>query len=510
MFKKLLTTFALAFAMLSATAQQPQTSDLPPLTPPFNVDATTTNGVAPGYKPSAAATGLTLNLSAGTANCSGIHTYAGGTLYMTDNSTNYVYLDSTASCIPAVSTSNFATGQIPVAVVVTSGGNITSITDDRTMFFVGTGGGAGGTGIQMQYIPQAPGQYALVFPQSCSHTGTGSACGNGGFTLGITNGDITAGVSDFSLPSYINPANVTDVYVSVISSATGGNGYPELVAFNLSNEGGGTVACSTFGAGVPAWTSYQASCHFTVLPTSYSAIAVSAELVGTIANYAGGLNVAFAALEVHYTGTAPPASTALQIVPPLLYNPVANTLGIGPYWPQSIQTATLAAGSFQLPAASGANIGEAYLITDSAAANCTNAGGGSTFGFCTSTGTGYTWQGLGGSSSARQWSCQPGIGDGFDAIVSNTYLQTTCQNTTGFTITLSGISCYTDNSGSSTMNVTNGGGTDLLTGPITCGPSFVAGTQSATNTLANGDYLKFTFAADGTSKQSTWVVGGSY
>ncbi len=56
------------------------------------------------------------------------------------------------------------------------------------------------------------------------------------------------------------------------------------------------------------------------------------------------------------------------------------------------------------------------------------------------------------------------------------------------------------------MAVTNGAGTALLTGAVTCTSAFAAGTQSATVTLANADYLKFSFVADGTSKQTTWVI----
>ncbi len=54
------------------------------------------------------------------------------------------------------------------------------------------------------------------------------------------------------------------------------------------------------------------------------------------------------------------------------------------------------------------------------------------------------------------------------------------------------------------MNATNGAGTALLTGAITCATTFIAGTQSGTVTLVSGDYIKWTFVADGASKQATW------
>lgn len=109
----------------------------------------------------------------------------------------------------------------------------------------------------------------------------------------------------------------------------------------------------------------------------------------------------------------------------------------------------------------------------------------------------------------KTWSCQPGLGDGTNAIAAATYHQVECYNTTGATWSITGIKCYVDG-GSSTMNVTNGSGTGLLTGAVTCSTSFAAGTQSGTTTIANGDYLKFTFVADGTATQTAWVINGTY
>lgn len=106
-------------------------------------------------------------------------------------------------------------------------------------------------------------------------------------------------------------------------------------------------------------------------------------------------------------------------------------------------------------------------------------------------------------------SCQPGLGDGTNAITAATYLQSTCWNKTGVTVTLTSIQCFTDNAGSSTLAVTNGAGTALLTGAVTCSSTIASGTQSGTTTIAANDFLKFTFVADGTSKQTTWVIAGT-
>jgi hypothetical protein len=94
------------------------------------------NRVAAGYSPTAG-TGLTLNLSSGTALCGSPPapvTYAGGTLTLTAAATNYVYLDPLGSCAPALNTSGFGVGQIPIAVVATNGSGITTVIDQRSWF----------------------------------------------------------------------------------------------------------------------------------------------------------------------------------------------------------------------------------------------------------------------------------------------------------------------------------------------------------------------------------------
>jgi hypothetical protein len=105
-------------------------------------------------------------------------------------------------------------------------------------------------------------------------------------------------------------------------------------------------------------------------------------------------------------------------------------------------------------------------------------------------------------------SCQPGLGDGLNAITAGTYLMSECLNEFSAPWTITAIKCFTDNNGTSTMNVSNSAGSGLLTGAVTCTNSFASGAQSGTTTLAPGDWAKFTFVADGTSKQATFVITG--
>src|SRR5438093_5314390 len=99
-------------------AQQPSTNAAV-----FPTNSSWVNGIAPGYRPSAGS-GLTLNIGGGTVMCPAgtIVNYTAGTLTMTNATTNYVYLDLTASCAPASNTTGFTSSGIPIATVVTSGG----------------------------------------------------------------------------------------------------------------------------------------------------------------------------------------------------------------------------------------------------------------------------------------------------------------------------------------------------------------------------------------------------
>jgi len=119
------------FRLSTGLAQQPQAQGGQPI---YAVNAKYVNGVGPGYWPTKG-TGLTLNLTAGTAYCGSppsVVTYAGGTLTMTASATNYVYLDPSNSCAPATNTTGAPIGAVPIANVVTGGSAITSIEDART------------------------------------------------------------------------------------------------------------------------------------------------------------------------------------------------------------------------------------------------------------------------------------------------------------------------------------------------------------------------------------------
>lgn len=107
-------------------------------------------------------------------------------------------------------------------------------------------------------------------------------------------------------------------------------------------------------------------------------------------------------------------------------------------------------------------------------------------------------------------SCQPGLGDGLNAIAAGTYPIMGCYNGFGSTWTITALKCFSDNNGTTTLDVKNGAGVSLLTGVITCSNTFAAGTQSATTTIVTTDYIKVTIVGDGTSKNVHAVIDGTF
>ena len=212
--------------------QQPQSSTAPP----YHVNAVYSNGVAPGYRPTAGS-GLTLNLGPGTANCSEvIVVYAGSTLTMTASVTNYVYLDSTSSCTPKVKTSTFAYPDIPVAIVTASGSAITAINDVRTPLSVP--GTVSGTFPTLVASGSTALNTALIAPGACETTVTATATGAVAGENIITdfNGNI------FSVTGY-NPTLSTGMVA--LSKWTGTNTINFSVCSSFFNPGNITPAAQT-------------------------------------------------------------------------------------------------------------------------------------------------------------------------------------------------------------------------------------------------------------------------
>jgi hypothetical protein len=115
-----------------------------------------------------------------------------------------------------------------------------------------------------------------------------------------------------------------------------------------------------------------------------------------------------------------------------------------------------------------------------------------------------------GNATTMPRTCQAGLGDGLNTITAGTYSPLLCYNGFSSAMTVTSIKCYSDNNGSTTIDIKNGAGTSLLTGALTCTSSFATGTQSATITIAANDQLKLIAITDGVSKNVHIVVAGSF
>lgn len=116
-------------------------------------------------------------------------------------------------------------------------------------------------------------------------------------------------------------------------------------------------------------------------------------------------------------------------------------------------------------------------------------------------------------SNAWPLRCETGLGDGLNVIPAATYRQTMCYNDSGVTWTITGIKCYVDAGSGSTLQVQdNSNNYETLNGGLhyfTCTNTFASGTQNGTQWttgIPNGGWAKFTFVADGTATQTTWVI----
>jgi hypothetical protein len=114
----------------------------------------------------------------------------------------------------------------------------------------------------------------------------------------------------------------------------------------------------------------------------------------------------------------------------------------------------------------------------------------------------------------RTGTCLDGVASNAALPTSGYAAQLSCMNKTGATWTITGITCYSSSSDSSTINLTDTSTTNLLS-TATCSCSTTAGgaacTQSATTTIASGvGILGNPATPGGTSKNITWTVTYTY
>jgi hypothetical protein len=291
---------------------------------------------------------------------------------------------------------NMTTGGQTINVLV-SGGTSVPVANGLTITVVcdGTNCTTGPQGtltnLAMQVVPPISGQYVVIYPTShtllCMYGNCGAPAG---FTPTASNNSAEMWIqgkwlggagqaatwSGFTLPSYVSAANVTAVYAVAVSSFFG----TSYLDFQCSGTNLSPISGSYPMQQVTALNTYSGS----VIPS----ISCGANVYGD-SGYVGHLNVASIALIVYYTGTPPPATTAIQVVAPAFYNPSTNTLGVDPNTPfpgEDLQPTIVA----NLPFPANPPVGSIYMVADGTnSADCTT-GGGTVFVFCQTNGTAWT------------------------------------------------------------------------------------------------------------------------
>ncbi len=293
-----------------ALPQQPQTQT----DPIYAVNAKYVQGVGPGYWPTAGSN-LTLNLTSGTAVCGNtVQTYAGGTLTLAANATNYVYLNTAQSCIPASNTTGFNSTTIPIAIVGTNTNSITSITDVRTMFVSGATGtltSVAMTGDGVIYNTAVPGSpittSGTLAPQLLSQTANTLLAGPG------------SGVA--ALPTF---RTLVSADLPTIAISGGGTGQTTAAAaFNalspLTTEGdlnyyhtganirlgiGGSGQCLTSNGTDPAWGSCGGGGAWSAIGNPTANLTLSMSTYTTTYNHTSAANWTWANTTAATSGTA--------------------------------------------------------------------------------------------------------------------------------------------------------------------------------------------------------------
>lgn len=299
-------------------AQSPQST----LAPIVAVNSAYNNGVSPGYRPTAGS-GLVLNLGPGTINNLGtIIIYSGGTLTLTASSTNYVYLNHSASYVPAFNTSGFNASDIPIAKVLTASSAITAtcsntgagsgtypcVVDDRTPFFVPNTGSAGINQLTGDGMA-GPGSGSQVLTFATVNSGPGS-CGDATHVCELTtNGKglvtaqtavaITPGASIATINVFPGPGTLTSGQeILLIANAFTTN---LVIPSSCGNSQGGAQTLST---GTVSFTIIKHAGGPTGSPTTLcSAQFTSSGLIAAFSG-AGGSLAPGDYLEIDAPGTA--------------------------------------------------------------------------------------------------------------------------------------------------------------------------------------------------------------
>jgi hypothetical protein len=272
-----------------------------------------------------------------------------------------------------------------------------------------SGGGGGSANFQM-IPPPVAGQYVDIYPTSCSvihgDPGTGSSTctfsssgttpgaggtvGGTGTGGGLGNNQYSATWTGFALPSYVLPANITSVQGwSYNSLQTGPHNFYGIPCTQTGSPGFSLAA---------AVNGVSYGMQLVEVPTSLNNSNLGTVTCTAVNNYSTpgatlNANIASIGLRVFYTGTAPPANTAVSIAPCLYYNTAigggGGTLSFDPNC--SVPALDIRPQSIPLPSAATLPAGTTFLVNNGTSGTDCSVGSGSSLVFCVGDGaTGYT------------------------------------------------------------------------------------------------------------------------
>lgn len=271
----------------------------------------------------------------------------------------------------------------------------------------------GQASLEMTPVPPISGQYVIIHPTG--NTGFASGyCSNpflgGGNTSVIL--QMTAETSTFP-PSdchitwtytgalaaqapWVVPGNITAVYAFAFSSLTNDNvgfvlneGSVNLLPFGVGSRGNWPTQQTTALTGLNGST-LEGSTGFAQISRSGTSTPAPSILTVTNIGYI-----------VYYTGTAPPADNAINILPPLMYSPDYNnheTLWLDPTFPTRVVPVEASALASLFPP--GPNVGNIFAVKQALNSTDCSVGGGTSINLCVSDGTSYSIFSGGGGGGA--------------------------------------------------------------------------------------------------------------
>jgi hypothetical protein len=260
--------------------------------------------------------------------------------------------------------------------------------------------------LKTDIVPPVGGQYVILYPTSGPNSGSIDFPPNCSFGDSGSLGFTFTGALAAQAP-WVLPANVTAVYATATTSnppgpGGGGSCFTPLQSVcstaSASASGTGSTSPTITPVGSQCWGGAQVTQQMVGLTgANIDSVAItgnSAKSGDALSSTSFGMSGV--ALIVYYTGSAPPADTAIKVQLPLTWDSENNILGIDPLAEFPGSSLQAWGGVAELPPA-GSNTNAIFAVTDGASSSDCTTGGGSTYVQCKSNGTAWVAYSGGGT-----------------------------------------------------------------------------------------------------------------